>query len=236
MIASIVTVCGRPWALRRSLPQILKTGDPVLVVDDSRTDADADACREVVSKVGEALYMRVPQNRGLACAMNLGLDFWLADEEVKWISYFQEDVDVDSHAHKYLALVGENSRHRILTGRDAREHATVQEETVMGVRLKLKKSTAGTHLFAARNYWMSVYPIPTRRLGAPMPLPGQARGLGSNVDWWICTRAPRSAAALGGFVACAPGFVRTFLIKKSESCWDNEHLAGEDPLLPERPK
>ncbi len=231
MIASIMTVCGRPEALKRSLPQVLSTEDPVLVVDDSRTDELAEACRQVVMAAGDALYLRVPRNRGLACALNVGLAYWLADSGVSWISYFQEDVDLDPEVHKFLESAGRVGGYSLLTGRDAREHAVAKDFLSHGFRFRMKTATAGTHLFASRDYWLGVSPIPTRQLGAPKPLAGKARGLGSNVDWWICTQAPRSVGARGGLVACIPGLVRTFLTKKADSCWDNEHLAGEDPPL-----
>ncbi len=231
VIASIITVCGRPEALKRSLPQVLSTEDPVLVVDDSRTDELAEACRQVVLAAGDAFYLRLPRNRGLACALNIGLSYWLADADIKWISYFQEDVDLDPQVHRFLEAAARVGEYSLLTGRDAREHVTAKEFVSRGFRFKMKTATAGTHLFANRDYWLGVSPIPTRQLGAPMPLSGKARGLGSNVDWWICERSPKSVGAKGGLVACVPGLVRTFLTKKVDSCWDNEHLAGEDPPL-----
>jgi hypothetical protein len=228
--AIVVTACGRTASLERSLPQLRALGCPVLVVDDSRSPEAAEGCLLETVKA-KCLYLRVPENRGLACALNIGFSYWLADPAIKWISYFQDDVDVDSLTLKVLRDVQHPSERPLLTARHAREHKIERTDTVAGVRVLMKRSTTGTHLHVHRDYLVGVMPIPTRELGAPKPIPGQQRGLGSNVDWWIATWAPRSVGATGSFVACVPGLVRTFYVKRHESCWDNEHVAGEDPPL-----
>lgn len=232
---------NRPQALERSLPQIVALGWPTLVVDDGSDDGAFDRAAVLCAEANVPL-LAVPENRGLAAAMNVGLSYWLADGGVEWISYFQDDVDVSPQLPKALAAVQHAEDWPLVTGHDAGEHAQIGTATVGGWQCKLKANCRATHLHAHRDYWAAVMPVPTRRLGAPLPLDrlppdvqarhretGDLRGEGSEVDHWITHRAPQSIVKRGRFVLCAPGLVRTFLWRAEESCWGNRQRAGADP-------
>lgn len=225
--AIVVTTYNRPDALKRTLESLRKLGLPILVVDDASPNSLGTfyTCHD-----GGAFLLRLPENRGLAGALNIGLSYWLADPMIKWISYFQDDVDVDPDILEVLRDVQHEKDRPLLTGHDAVEHPALAEKVVSGVKVKLKKSCRATHMHAHRSYWESVMPIPSRELGAPKPIPGKPRGMGSNVDWWVATNAPKSVGATGRYVTCVPGLVRTFLWKKAESTWDNGLKAEEPPL------
>src|SRR6185436_13666813 len=105
--AVIVTTFNRPACLARSLPQIVaaarEVGAPVLVVDDGSEMTEEVpinghfsglAIRQPRIGLG-ATWIWLPENRGLAGALNIGLSYWLADPSIQAISYFQDDVEVD---------------------------------------------------------------------------------------------------------------------------------------------
>jgi|KBSSwiStaDraftv2_1062776.scaffolds.fasta_scaffold57625_4 hypothetical protein len=221
--AVLVTTFNRPAALARALPQIAVLGCPTLVIDDGTPPPAADRVREVAATCGATL-LTLPSNRGLAAAINVGLDYLLADRSIEWISYFQDDVDVDAAALERLALVAQAADRPILTGYDADEHPAVREDAINGVRVKLKESSPAVHLHAHTDYWRSVLPIPTEYLGAPRP-----RWHASLEDYWIVNHAPASAGRRGVPVVCVPGLVRTFLWHHGDSTWNNPNEI-EPPL------
>jgi hypothetical protein len=228
MIACLVTTYNRAEALTRSLPQIAALGAPVLVVDDG-----CDRAKWMPELVDAAIadYLLVPRNRGLACALNIGLSYWLADSSVEWISCFQDDVDVHPQLMEEMEKASSYYRGPVYTGHDSADHPAIEE--IAGV--KFKRSCAGVHIHAHRHFWDSVMPIPTFRLGAPMRVPGRDRGIGSNVDWWIVRDAPNSVQRRKGRVVCLPGLVRTFYHRAEDSSWGNAPRCGEDaPLRPAR--
>lgn len=230
--AIVVTTCDRSFGLAKTLDSLSKLEVPILVVDDGRKGHSSVPFYESSKHVS---FIRTPHNRGLACALNIGLSYWLADKSIEWISYFQDDVEVDPDVLLVLRDVQHLKDRPLLTGHDAAEHPVkATADGINGVDVLYKESCRATHMHAHRDYWTSVMPIPTRELGAPKPVPGQPRGLGSNVDWWIATWAPSSVKMTHRYVTCVPGLVRTFLWKKEDSCWDNTQKAGEDGPLHRR--
>ena len=236
--AILVTHYNRPDALARSLPQIVALGAPVLVVDDGSTGINYFRARTIAAN--DAEFLPLPRNRGLAAALNIGLSYLLADPQIEWVSYLQDDVDVNPDLLTRLAEHQHPAKAPLLTGHDAAEHPGLDANGT-----KLKQNARATHLHAHRDYWLSVMPIPTRLLGAPCPIErmpvelqehhrmhGETRGYGSMVDFWICRDAPTSIVKRGGgHVVCVPGLVRTFLWRGEDSSWGNTQRAGEDAPL-----
>lgn len=224
MIGVIVTSYNRPEALARSLPQISALGAPILVIDDGSDPARAATLADVAALVG-ARVCRLPENRGLAAALNVGLAYWLADRRAEWISYFQDDVDVSPSLFAELERAAAEYPAELYTGHDSPKHAGLPAPE--GVKFKL--SAAGLHLHARAHFWASIMPIPTYELGAPHRREGRpGRGVGSNVDWWITRDAP-ARMVQGGYIVCVPGLVRTFLHRAADSTWGNG-VAADPPL------
>ena len=228
--ACIVTTYNRPDALARSLPQVVALGAPTLVLDDGSPD---ELAWDLADHHGAA-YLCLPTNRGLACALNVGLAYWFADPAIEWISCFQDDVDVRPDCLSVMSAVARahgNPRAAIYTGHNAAEHDGVLLDDHGGADVLLKTNSRATHMHAHRDYWAGVMPIPTRELGAPKRTGDDptVRGLGSNVDWWVYRDAPQSVVARGGHVICVPGLVRTFLWEAKDSTWNNTQRAGADP-------
>jgi hypothetical protein len=221
--AVLVTTYARPAALQRSLPQIVALGAPVVVVDDGSPPDAREANRAICAAAG-ATYLGLPENRGLPTAHNVGLAFVMADPAVRWISCFQDDVDVHPDALKRLIALEDAEARPILTGYDADEHPPVDQVEIAGIGVKRKRSSPAVHLHAHVEYWAGVMPIPSPYVGAPKPRRGA-----SMEDWWIVNHAPRSAEQRGLLIVCVPGLVRTFLWHRDDSTWDNENQP--DPAL-----
>lgn len=214
-VAVAVTTYERPMALARSLPQIVALGAPVLVVDDGSRPEAALINRAACEREG-AHYLHLPGNRGLPAAMNIALDFWLADPLVEWISYLQDDVDVRPELLEVMGSLQNAESAPLLTGFDAPDHPTVSTSEVGARKSKMKRTSPAVHLHAHRAYWASVMPIPSPYLGAPK------RAIGASLeDWWITCHAPHSVERRGILLPCVPGLVTTFLSHRDDSTWDN---------------
>jgi hypothetical protein len=216
--AVVVSTYNRPQALARTLPQLRALGAPVLVVDDGSSPEARAENAAIAARCG-APYLSLPANRGLAAVVNVGISYWLADPAIAWISYFQDDVDVDPDLFAALEPLEDAVRSPVLTGFDTDEHATLRVERSGDREIKYKDNSTGMHLHCHRDYWAAVLPVPSRYLGAPKA----GRG-GSGADAWIVKRAPASAGARGLTVVCVPGLVTTFAWRREDSTWDNQHL------------
>ena len=225
--AILVTTFERPSALERTLPQLVRLGAPILLVDDGSRDSVAEQNHALAREHGIE-YLRLPTNRGISAALNAGMEYLLADGRLDWISYFQDDVDVRPDTLECLSRVEDAESRPLLTGYDADEHPVVQESEIEGVAVRLKRETAGVHLHAHRSYWRAVLPIPTEYLGAP-----KRRWEGSLEDAWITVGAPKAAARRGIPIVCVPGLVRTFLWHQGDSTWGNPN--EPDAVLEEDP-
>lgn len=221
--AIVVSTFNRPAALARSLPQIAALGAPVLVVDDG-SEAAAAARNRAIAEAAGAAFLALPANRGLAAAINAGIAYWLADPDVAWISYFQDDVDVDPRLFEVLAGLEDAERHPLLSGFDTNTYETVRTEQAGGFEVKHKRDTTGMHLHGHRDYWAAVLPVPSRFVGAPKPGRGP-----SGVDTWIVNRAPGSVARRGLTVPCVAGLVRHFAWRREDSTWGNQLLVDAGP-------
>ena len=219
-IAIVVTTHNRPWALARSLPQIVRLDVPVLVVDDASSGPARQENARIVEQHNGAQLLYLPSNRGHCCATGIGVEYWLADYACKWISAFEDDVDVQPETLEVLAAIQDPHARPFLTGLYAREHAVVRQELVAGSRVLLQRSTRGTHNHAHRDYWRGVLPIPTPYLGAPKRN-GLRPGQGSEIDWWITAWAPSSITKRGGHVVCVPDLVHHFAKRADQSTWSN---------------
>lgn len=221
--AAVVTTYNRPQCLARSLPQILALNIPTIVIDDASTPENQKINQSIIDKYQDkyqVLLLQIPSNRGLPNSINTGISYWLADPDITWISYFQDDVDVSPDLIKVMAQIQDCQERPLLTGRDATEHPTFKSTNIADRTVLLKRSIPGIHLHAHRNYWASVLPIPTPYLGCPKANRGRL-GQGADEDWWIATWSPNSVVKQGGYVVCVPNLVTTFDTTGQNSTWQN---------------
>lgn len=221
--AILVTTFNRPMALARSLPQIVALGPRVVVVDDGTTGAAARQNAAVCER-HQVVRLALPENRGLSAALNIGLAYLMADPSIRWISYFQDDVDVSADVMQDMSAIASSEERPLATGYDADEHPAEREEQVAGFIVKLKRSSPAVHLHGHVDYWKSVMPIPTEYEGAP-----RRRWEASLEDYWIVNNAPGALGRRGLLIACLPNRVRTFLFDAGDSTWDNPNQP--DPPL-----
>lgn len=213
----VITTHNRPYALARSLPLILKLEARVIVVDDGSNEQYAEKIQSITRKYNVPLLM-VCENRGLCCALNMGISYWLADSAIEWISSFNDDVDVHPGLLAIMEKVQERKLRPLCTGHDAYEHPSKTQTNIAGQFVLIKNSCRGVHLHAHRDYWKGVMPIPTPYLGAPKQNKG-LRGQGADEDWWITCWSPNSVVKRGLYVTCVPGLVRVFLYSATDSTW-----------------
>lgn len=220
--------------LKTVVPAANEVGAQVLVVNDGGDKADCD----FYAGIGDAVYrsydpspvtLHLPQNRGLACAMNVGLAWFLADPSIEAISYFQDDVEVDPLCIAACNVALERCV-SVVTGHDAKEHMEKGDwgyGTFNGVNVRGRNSCRATHMAATVESWKRVLPIPSRGLGLPgTRIMDGKRGTGSGVDWWVVRDSPNRLPVL-----CIPGLVRSFAHKAEDSTWKNESIGGEEPAL-----
>lgn len=220
--AAVITTYNRAESLGRSLPQVLQLGMPAVVVDDGSSEAVAQDNQRIANQHNTP-YIRIPGNRGLPNAINVGVGYWLADPDITWISYFQDDVDIHPDLLTILSKIQHPTERPLLAGRDAAEHPTFATKEIAGRTVLLKRSIPGQHLHAHRRYWQAVLPIPTPYLGAPKKDLGKP-GQGADEDWWITAWAPHSITKTGGYVVCIPDLVNTFCPDADDSTWGNVSL------------
>lgn len=208
-IAAVITTYNRPWCLERSLPQVLALGVPVVVVDDASSPGNYQANQRITSRYQVPL-LRLPSHREQSSAITMGVSYWLADPDIAWISYFQDNVTVRPNTLKVLRSLQDAEQRPLLVGRDDPSHATLKTETIAGQPVLLKRSMSGGHFHAHRDYWAAVLPIPTPYLNAPKPNNPHPRTGGIDEDWWITAWAPESVVKRGGYVVCVPDLVTPF--------------------------
>lgn len=207
--AAVVTTYNRPWCLEKSLPQIVKLGIPVVVVDDGSSPGNFQANQSIASRY-QVPILRLPIHREQSSALNMGISYWLADADIAWISCFRDNVTVRVDALQVLSQVQEAQLRPLLAGCDDVNHPTLKTEQVAGQTLLLKRSMSGLHFHAHRDYWRAVLPIPTPYLNAPKPNTAHLRQGGIDEDWWITAWSPDSVAKRGSYVVCLPGLVEAF--------------------------
>lgn len=207
--AAVITTYNRPWCLEKSLPQILKLGIPVVVVDDGSSPSNTQANQEITSRYQVPL-LHLPSHREQSSAINVGVSYWLGDPDIRWISCFQDNVTVKPNTLKILTQLQDAQTRPLLTGCDDPNHPTLKTDTIADHTVLLKRSMSGSHFHAHRDYWAAVLPIPTPYLNAPKPNQEWIKSGGIDEDWWITTWSPNSIAKQGGYVVCIPDLVSTF--------------------------
>lgn len=224
----LVTTYNRPDRLGRSLETIARLQAPILVVNDG-SSPEHDAAYAAIYKKYAVRALNIPGNRGLSNALNTGLGYWLADPNVEWICYLQDDVEVRPDLLAVLARVQDPEKYPLLTGRYNSLHKVYGEIEINGQKVLLQRMSPGIHLHAHRRYWEKMLPIPTAYFQAPKHWPDTPLR-GADEDWWISQWSPHSIVKQGKYICVVPDLVRTTTVLAAESTWGNPGLP--DSLLP----
>ena len=226
--AILVTTYNRPGSLDRTLASLAALQAQILVVNDGSDPQFREAYADVYRRHG-VRTLDLPDNRGLPAALNIGVSYWLANDRVEWISYFQDDVEVHPDLFRILAAYQHPERQPILTGAFDPLHKVDSVRRDDGRTVLTQRACSATHLHAHRRYWEESMPIPTPYFGAPKRdrgRPGQA----GDEDWWLTCWSPCSITKRGGAVLTIPFLVRTLPAAEVPSTWGNSNQAAAPPL------
>lgn len=104
-------------------------------------------------------------------------------------------------------------RIKFASGIECVEHPAT--EVLAGGRLIIKKYIRAANMFARREYWMSMYPIPRLdpETNAVRAFPGN--GVGSGADWHFIRNHPNSVEKTGAECLVIPGLLTHIGYKKS---------------------
>jgi hypothetical protein len=229
----VVSTYNRPETLAVCLRSVAVLNVPVLVVDDG-SNAEHHQANEDACLANGAVYLRLPMNRGVSAALSVGLEFWLADPDVQWVSSFNDDVEVTPILFDVLERVQDAELRPVLTGRQDQLHPVLAIQQLETERVLECRACSGQHIHAHRSYWREVLPIPTNWLGAPRQTEETwVKGIGADEDFWVTAWAPTAVSRRGRPVICVPRLVRHLAHSSDESTWDNprlDEMASEPPL------
>jgi glycosyltransferase involved in cell wall biosynthesis len=220
-----ITTKGRPDLLRRSLESFLECTDESLyrltVVQDGLDHGNATGVviQDFWTEIDHVLIHQ--ENLGLGPSINQALahiqalNEWFAHPThgyrplvTQFVCYCQDDLLYSKGWLERLisSFCCLEKAHNIgfASGVECVEHAVKRD---IGGGMVLKDWVRAAQLFARREYWMSMFPIP--RLD---PETGRVRakpndGMGSGVDWHFIRNHPNSVCRTGRNCLVIPGLV-----------------------------
>ena len=171
------------------------------------------------------------QNLGLAPAMNSALaSIEMSNqfgEGSEFICYTQDDVLyspgwLHTLRDRFAELEAEHNL-GFASGVECIEHPIRAD---LGDGLLLKDHIRATQMFARREYWMSMWPIPPFD-----PETGNVRakphgGMGSGCDWWFLRDHPNSVCLTGRTNLVIPGLCQH--LGYDQSTWLGRHMPESD--------
>lgn len=232
MIDLFITTFGRKDVFRQSLDSLLTCTSRDLfrltvVIDGGKVKEYETTIFDCADTV---LWHK--ENLGLGPSINsaLGhismLNGYFDDNQKNFICMVQDDVEyTPGWLEKLIKVYGLFSRKHNLgfvSGHNAPEHATSGEIMFGKDRLLLKPWIRATNMFAEKEYFLSMYPIPRidpetgRQRGKPN------NGMGSSCDWWFIRNHSNSVCKSGRINLVYPGLIKHIGFNKST--WINRPL------------
>ena len=237
MIADIfITTKNRPDLLRQSLTSLFECTDKESVRVTLVRDGDYSSTRFAEDEFDLDYILTSSENNGLGPAINLALTHvntinnWFdhrthgdASKVAPFIVYCQDDLLytpgwLEKLARNFLVLE-KAQKLGFASGLECVEHETKQ---VLHGGMVLKNWIRAANMFARREYWMSMFPIPRFD-----PETGNIRakpndGMGSGVDWWFIRNHENSVCKTGRTCLVIPGLVQHLGYK--DSTWLKREL------------
>jgi hypothetical protein len=207
--AILITTYNRPHALIKILEQLKNREEEILVVNDGSSDNFALQYQQIKDKFPQVNFIDNPKNMGLVFSMNTGFSYFLADPEVEWIHYFQDDVEIiDKDFFEKTLRVADKKQYPVVTGIHREPHKIFDEVEIKGIKAYLLRSIPAQHFLVHRQYLMDNLPIPNPYVGAPKPDKGRP-GQGADEDWWLFSWSPHSIVKKGKYIASIPHLCTT---------------------------
>ena len=239
LIADIfITTKDRPELFKKSLQSFIKCTNPenyrLTIVDDGSSIDQANAYYDSNNEFHIAIpsvnsYIKHAGNFGLADSINHALSIidcnnkWHEDKKVgnknaiaDFICYVQDDVLYSPgwlpKLAKMFMLFEKQHKLGFASGVECIEHPI---KKYIGNGMILKDYIRATNMFARREYWMSMHPIP-----AFDPETGRLRakpnnGIGSGVDWHFVRNHSNSVCKTGRTCLVIPGLLQHMGYKNS---------------------
>jgi glycosyltransferase involved in cell wall biosynthesis len=158
------------------------------------------------------------------------LNEYFDDKQSSFVCYCQDDVIYQKgwleKLIKIYTIFSRKYAIGFLSGHNAPEHETKEKIKFGKDELLLKPWIRATNMFAKREYFMSMLPVPridpeTRReRGRPND------GLGSGIDWWFIRNHPNSVCRSGKINIVCPGLIKH--IGYNKSTWLDRELPEDE--------
>ncbi len=204
----LITTYNRPQFLERLLGQLKNRPEEIVVVNDGSDEKFKPHYEQIKRDFPQVTYMDNPKNIGLVFSMNAGFSYFLADPDVEWVHYFQDDVVIEEELFEKTMKVAHKEKFPVVTGIRREPHQIFKEGTINGIDVLMLRSAPAHHLLMHRQYLMDNMPVPNPYVGAPKPDRGRP-GQGSDEDWWLLSWSPKSVVKRGGYIVAVPGLVHT---------------------------
>ncbi len=218
-----LTTYNRPQALRRILYQLRSRKEEILVVNDGSSEKYREEYASVMKDFPEVTFIDNPKNMGLAFSLNTGFSYFLADPEIEWVHYFQDDVLIeDKDFFNKTMEVADKDEYPVVSGFYLADHPIHAKTEVRGIPVYLLRSISAQHFLVHRRYLEKNMPVPTPYKGAPKPDRGKP-GQGSDTDWWLFSWSPHALIKHGKYIAVIPDLIQSDMAEDL-STWAGEGL------------
>ena len=204
----LITTYNRPHFLERLLHQLKDRREEIVVVNDGSDEKYRPHYEQIKKNFPQVTYIDNPENRGLVYSLNTGFSYLLADPDMEWIHYFQDDVIISEDIFEKTAKIAHKEKYPVITGIHRPPHKSFGTKKMEGMEVRLLLTAPAHHLLLHRQYLMDNLPIPNPYLGAPKRDKGKP-GQGSDADWWLLSWSPKSIIKRGGYIIAIPGLVKT---------------------------
>jgi hypothetical protein len=224
LIADIfVTSKNRPELLAATLHTLRENTDRkdyrLTVIQDGISHRCLNAIDEVEDMVDHLLIQR--ENLGLGPSINQALahinalNEWYAhpthgdkEQVAPFTCYLQDDILVTKgwlpKMTKFFMLFEKQYKLGFASGVECVEHVVRKD---LGNGMLLKDWIRAANMFARREYWMSMYPIPRLDWETSRVRAKPNDGMGSGVDWWFIRNHANSICKSGRTNLVFPGMM-----------------------------
>lgn len=232
----VTTKPGRDDLTRRSLESLLQSTDQPTTRITVYVDGREHGCMDLIQDSFEHVIIS-GQNEGLGPAINRCLahidatNRYFSNESgapdhsqlSDFVVMCQDDLEYSDgwleRLRRSFLLYESRCNLGFASGLECVEHPVSK---ALGGGMVLKRWIRAAQMFARREYWMSMWPIPRLDLETNRVRARPNDGVGSGVDWWFIRNHPNSVDRSMRSCLVVPGLVRH--IGYRESTWLDRNL------------